>query len=380
MRLSWMKAALGIFLSLVFSVSLWGDTHGANAALPGTLNYVEGQASIGAETLNSKSIGSAELQKGQTLSTDDGKAEILLTPGVFLRLDAHSSVAMISPNLTDTQVEIRQGRAMIEVAQLYKENDIRILENSTITQLEKPGLYDFDAGQNQIRVFDGKALVRDGDRTVTLKGGREVSLDSGTAFKASKFGKKTYEASDLYRFSSLRSSYLAEANVDQASAYVAGFGYGPGWYGAGWYWDPWFSAYTFIPGDGIFYSPFGYGFYSPLWAYQAPYYSGRRLLREWELWVQIRTSDCASGVRGIRAYSRHAGRDRRLPWRLHGWLSWGIDGWFHGGSTGAPTAAVSEADGRIESGERTGAAAPVFFLRRARSWLQPPGRRKQPLA
>ena len=41
-------------------------------------------------------------------------------------------------------------------------------------------------------------------------------------------------------------------------------------------WDPWFSCYTFIPGDGIFYSPFGWGFYSPWWAYQAPIYFGGR--------------------------------------------------------------------------------------------------------
>ena len=42
---------------------------------------------------------------------------------------------------------------------------------------------------------------------------------------------------------------------------------GAGWYGAGWYWDPCFGAYTFIPGDGIFYSPFGWGFYPPFAVY-----------------------------------------------------------------------------------------------------------------
>jgi len=48
--------------------------------------------------------------------------------------------------------------------------------------------------------------------------------------------------------------------------------WGPGWWGAGWYWDPWFAGFTFIPGDGIFYSPFGWGFYSPWFVYGAPYY------------------------------------------------------------------------------------------------------------
>jgi hypothetical protein len=53
---------------------------------PGTVNYVEGQASIDSHALNSKSIGSAELQPGQLLTTKKGKVEILLTPGVFLRV------------------------------------------------------------------------------------------------------------------------------------------------------------------------------------------------------------------------------------------------------------------------------------------------------
>jgi hypothetical protein len=276
-----MRAFAGPFLAVILSVPMWGDTRGANTALPGTLNYVEGHASMGAETLDSKSIGSAELQKGQTLSTDDGRAEMLLTPGVFLRLDNHSAVTMVSPSLTDTRVEVRQGRAMLEVAQLYMQNDIEILQNGATTRVEKPGLYGFDAAENQIRVFDGKAVVRDGDRSVSLKGGHEVLLNSGTPFKAEKFDKKTYEASDLYRFSSLRSAYLSEANMDQARVYVAGYGFGPGWYGPGWYWSPWFSAYTFIPGDGFFYSPFGWGFYSPLWVYRAPFYWGGHYYRSY---------------------------------------------------------------------------------------------------
>ena len=76
---------------------------------------------------------------------------------------------------------------------------------------------------------------------------------------------------------------MAEANVDAARIVVAdgwGPGYwgagfwGPGWGWGGWYWDPWFSAYTFMPLDGIFYSPFGWGFYSPGFVYRAPFYGG----------------------------------------------------------------------------------------------------------
>ena len=39
-------------------------------------------------------------------------------------------------------------------------------------------------------------------------------------------------------------------------------------------WDPWFGVWTFLPGDGIFYSPFGWGFYSPLVVYRSAFYYG----------------------------------------------------------------------------------------------------------
>ncbi len=271
MRLSRLQAAAAsLFLAAVLVVPVLGANSDTHSALPGTLNYVEGQASIGHQTLDAKSIGSAELQAGQTLTTDNGKAEILLTPGVFLRLGADSSIAMVSPNLTSTALTLDQGEAMVEVDQIYKENDIRIAQNGATVQLLKPGLYDFDATHQQVRVFEGRALVRDGDRTVTLKGGKELALNSEGKLKATSFDKKLAEADDLYRWSSLRSDYLAEANVDSARVYVVNGWYGPGWFGAGWYWNPWWGAYTFLPASGFLYSPFGWGFYSPLFVYRAP--------------------------------------------------------------------------------------------------------------
>lgn len=246
----------------LLSIPVWG----ASAARPGTLNYVEGQAAVGSRVLGAKSVGSVELAPGQSLTTRQGKAEILLTPGVLLRVGDSSAVTMVSPGLTNTEVRLDRGRAMVEVAEIYPQNNLRIDVDNTSTQLLKNGLYAFDAGQGQVRVFDGKAVVNENDRQVNLKGGRELNLFQPGA-KAEKFDKNS-PVDDLYQWSSLRSQYLAEANVDTARIYVAG---GLGWYGAGWYWDPWFGAYTFLPGDGIFYSPFGWGFYSPFFVGGAPF-------------------------------------------------------------------------------------------------------------
>ena len=76
----WKMVATSCFLAAFLSLPAWGaDTDSRQrTAMPGTLNYVEGQASIGNQTLTSDQVGTANLQDGQVLETGNGKAEILL--------------------------------------------------------------------------------------------------------------------------------------------------------------------------------------------------------------------------------------------------------------------------------------------------------------
>ena len=268
----WQVRAGGFLLAALLSVPAWSaDTDSQHTASPGTLNYVEGQATIGGQTLDSKSVGSANLENGDVLETGNGKAELLLTPGVYLRLGDNSSVKMISKGLADTQLSLDRGQAMLEVDEIYPQNNIQISQPGADTRIEKTGLYDFDANAQLVRVFDGKAVVTADDKATTVKKGHELALNNEN-LKSRDFDKKAVtQANDLYRWSSLRSEYLADANVDAARTYYVNGWYGPGWWGAGWYWNPWFAGYTFIPGNGFFYNPFGWGFYSPLVAWRTPY-------------------------------------------------------------------------------------------------------------
>jgi hypothetical protein len=270
MRAKTTTKVAGFLLAALLSAPAWGAgaAQPNQIATPGTVNYVEGQVSIGQQVLNSNSIGSARLDTNQFLFTGTGKAEVLLTPGVFLRLGDNSSLKMIAPDLANTEVGLEKGQATVEVAEIRPENNIQVAENGATTQLLKRGLYDFDAENGTVRVFEGEAAVTEGSRRVKVKAGHQVSIANDTVSKATSFDKNAYESNDLYRFSSLRSAYVAEANADAAPSYIYA---GSDWYGAGWYWDPWFSAYTFIPGDGIFYSPFGWGFYSPFYAGWGPF-------------------------------------------------------------------------------------------------------------
>jgi hypothetical protein len=252
-----------VLLAAALSVPAWGadsahpERATANPARPGSLNYVEGQASLEGQSLGPEAIGKTELHAGQSLETQAGKAELLLTPGVFFRLGDNSSATMISLTLTNTELRLDKGEATVEVAELHPENNVVIAEGAAKTRLSKTGFYDFDAEHDIVRVYQGEANIEVNGHKIKVENDHQLAFNAGASMTPEKFNKEQ-DQDDLYRWSSLRSSYLAEANVDRAQDHQEGY-----WYGAGWDWDPYYAAYTFIPGDGIFYSPFGWGFYSP---------------------------------------------------------------------------------------------------------------------
>ncbi len=116
---------------------------------------------------------------GQTLSTTNGKVEVLLTPGVFLRLGDNSAVTMVSPDLTKTEIQVDRGRAEVEVDLLYKQNDLLVDQGPAQAKLLKNGLYEFDTAANNMRVFDGEAAVspsQSAKNWVKVKSHHELAL------------------------------------------------------------------------------------------------------------------------------------------------------------------------------------------------------------
>ena len=87
---------------------------------------------------------------------------------------------MISPDLTHTEVQLDRGQASVEADQLYSQNRILIDQKGGQTQLIKNGLYEFNADNNTVRTFDGKAAVYRGAdlqsdvKPIDVKGGRTI--------------------------------------------------------------------------------------------------------------------------------------------------------------------------------------------------------------
>ena len=151
------RGMAGLAAAISFAaIPVWANVPGR----PGTINYIEGKAFVGGQLVTSKDVGRVELTPNQTIKTGLGKAEILLTPGVFLRIGDHSELRMVSPGLTDTRVELLSGEAQVEATDIHKENHIQVLDRGVTTTLLKNGLCAFKADTPRVSVYDGKARSR----------------------------------------------------------------------------------------------------------------------------------------------------------------------------------------------------------------------------
>jgi hypothetical protein len=275
------KVLAGLFLIAMYAMPQ-GYTVSAR---PGAVNYIEGHASLNDNEISQKTLGKTFLNANDTLSTDVGKAEVLLTPGVFVRIGENSQIRMVSPSLTNTQVEVTKGEAMVEVADLLKDNNIEILARGGSLRIEKPGLYRVTADDPPVAaVIEGKAQLSYNGRSVDLGKGKEAVIAAD--LKREKFDTKKED--DLYAWSNVRSEYNAGASYAAARSVTsnsysgynnvyggwagypgAGLGYGYG-FSPGWYYNGLWNSWAWMPGDGYFFSPFGWGFYSPAYIGYAP--------------------------------------------------------------------------------------------------------------
>jgi FecR protein len=171
-----MFRGLAVLWALVFSAAAWGQS--VISAHSGVIHYVEGQVTVDGAAIHPKSTEFLDVKPDQLLATEDGRAEILLTPGVFLRLPENSSARMISNSLADTRLEIVSGSALFEVGQLLRNNAITIEVRGVEIALPKQGLYRIDTDPARLRVFEGEARVTAASGKIDVKRGREVALDA----------------------------------------------------------------------------------------------------------------------------------------------------------------------------------------------------------
>ena len=281
------------------------------SAKSGTISVADGKVLLDEKPLEIQPGQFPDMKEKSVLRTQEGRAEILLPPGMFLRVGENASFRMISNRLVDTRLELLSGSGVVEIDSTSKDSEVTILCKSGSVTFTK-GIYRFDSETARLKVFEGNANVDIDGRSLTVSTGKMIGLTGDTA-SVEHFDVKDTDSLD--HWSRRRGEEVAMANVSAArrastssawgnsynsgygsynSAYSplnpcmgmgmgmgmgAGMGMGPYGYGAytpaayalgagtmmggAWAYNPWYGMITYMPCSGMMFSPYGYGFWSP---------------------------------------------------------------------------------------------------------------------
>jgi hypothetical protein len=248
------------------------------SAHAGLIHFADGSVFLDDQRIEQKAGKFDQMKNGSELRTQDGRAEVLLTPGTFLRIGANSAVRMVSNDLDNTRVELLNGSAVLDQgSDTIPNTSVTILYNLDQVHIKKAGRYRFDSAPPQVK-------VESGDVDVTAADGKSVEAGAGyvVAFEGKLTARKLLNDSglsnpdDLENWSSARNHSVADGNQDAAAATDLSV-YGPGLYGPGLY-----GSALYGPGLAYgAYGPYGLGAFggvSPLYylspvylPYRAPY-------------------------------------------------------------------------------------------------------------
>lgn len=281
-----LKHTASCLLALIFAAAGGALTARAQSrdlrvvkAVAGGVNFVSGDVKLqtpgrsGWQGLTTKD----DLRSGDVLkSGSDGRAELLLNPGSYLRLGVNSEFELADASLDKLRLKLYKGSAVVE-ATGYDGMNLSILLDTpqTSVKLVRRGIYRVNItpdGRTEIAVQKGRALVGPGE--LPVKGGEVARVGGAGGFELAKLDKKNLDELDLW--SKERAKELARLNRELQARQTrsllssANFGrfqgqFGPyGGHGV-WVFNTRFNCYTFLPFYSSWSSPYGagYGLYYP---------------------------------------------------------------------------------------------------------------------
>ena len=265
-----------VTIALLALASIAANAQHLISTKAGFVNRVEGKVFILRADSVDGSKGRASLgtqmRDGDRIFTEAGSfAEVLLSPGSYLRVNENSEVRADSTSLTQIRFEVVKGAAIAEVATateqvstINKNSPLEIVTPHGTVSIAKDGLYRFDLVDTNtlVQVRQGELYIGDRDqflanKAMKIKRGNAVKLTGSPVGKndIAKVNKDVSDGFDVWSFN--RANTLMAANVSalRRSRTMNSLAYG-------WIYDSFYNCYTFIPRNGLWYSPYGFGFFN----------------------------------------------------------------------------------------------------------------------
>lgn len=275
------KHTASLVLALVFAASCAALSARAQSrdlrvvkAVAGGVNFVSGDVKLQTpgESAWRPLTTRDDLKSGDVLRTgSDGRVEILLNPGSYLRLGVNSEFELADASLDTLRLKLFRGSAVVE-ATGYDGMPLMIGLDTPQAEvkLTRRGIYRFNvtaAGQTEVAVQKGRAIIV--KRMLIVKSGEVARIGASGAAEVAKLDKKKLDELDLW--SKERAKELARLNGRlqgrQTRSMLSAANFSRIGLGGGgvWVYDARFNCYTFLPFYGGWGSPYGsgYGSYYP---------------------------------------------------------------------------------------------------------------------
>src|SRR5258708_2386532 len=107
------------------------------SARAGTINNQQGAVYVDNQRVRATfGVPPFQMKTGQRLRVDNGRVELLLGAGVYLRMLGAGTIRMQETQLADIRVVVESGSALIEVAGMNKGEQLRVICGDSTTELK----------------------------------------------------------------------------------------------------------------------------------------------------------------------------------------------------------------------------------------------------
>lgn len=191
----------------------------------GLIHHLEGPVFLDGKPLDVRSSRLDRLSAGQTLEARGGRAELVLGPNQMLRVGSYSVIELLSADLDNVAVRLREGSLILDWMRPLSGEPVRIESGGASVTILKPGRYRLDLssdGERRIRVFAGKAIWKEEGREVAVTRKRSFSPDQ-TLGQMESFSFKEADVFDLWN--DRRARKIFRLNKSQVKKKRRGFMY-----------------------------------------------------------------------------------------------------------------------------------------------------------
>jgi len=202
------------FLAMISSTVLPLAAQSVISVRSGVIHFSDGTVWLDSRRVEHRFGRFEQMNDGSELRTENGRAEVMLTPGVFLRVGENSGIRMISNRLADTKVEFLSGSVLVDSTATSNSTPVTIVYGGYQAHIQKQGCYRFNSEPPELRVDNGQIEISQGGDSATVEAGHVAPLYGGLLTSHVADGI----SDPLDKWNSERNSSISANNVTASGA------------------------------------------------------------------------------------------------------------------------------------------------------------------